>query len=238
MSFRFKLVIFYFGLFDCCWSIAAYNYFCSSDNWCSKGNHLMCDTSAIKEQGTFKRHMPLTFKVRRLFLEHHNKIRDKTAGSSKATRMRNLIWDNELAYLARTHTGLCSNNPSECHRTARFEKVGLNTALQNGSDYIQIDHLISNSFKEWEPDSSTAHKVLTHDQASRVGCAIGHCVDCADKKDHCYFISCFYDMDHKEGETTQETGDKAASKCNVWDSVADEKYANLCHNTGKNFQKN
>ncbi|XP_036329430.1 allergen Tab y 5.0101-like [Rhagoletis pomonella] len=215
--------------------IETYNYFCGDDDWCSKGKHLMCDTSAINGQGKFDRHMPLTFKVRRLFLEYHNQLRDKTAGTKKATRMRNLIWDNELAHLARTHTALCPDKPSECHRTARFEKVGINTFLQNGSDYIQIDDLMPNTFKSWETDDSTQHKVLVHDQASRVGCAIGYCVDCDGNKEHCYFITCFYDMDFKEGDTTQETGDAAASKCNVWDSAKDEKYTNLCHNTGKIF---
>lgn len=42
-------------------------------------------------------------------------------------------------------------------------------------------------------------------------------------------------MDYKEGVEVYDKGEKAASKCNVWDSVQDKKYTNLCRNTGKIF---
>lgn len=127
--------------------------------------------------------MPLTFKIRLMFLELHNQFRNQVAGQKKATRMRNLIWDSELAFLARTYTGLCPSKPSECHKTARFEKVGLNTASQDGINRISLDTLMSTTFKKWEEEDSAFFKVLTHDQASRVGCAIGYCVDCPEGKE-------------------------------------------------------
>ncbi|XP_018787651.1 PREDICTED: uncharacterized protein LOC108968220 isoform X2 [Bactrocera latifrons] len=213
---------------------AAYNYFCGNDDWCEKGKHIMCDPSAIENIGKFKRHMPSTFKIRYMFLELHNQLRNEVAGQVKATRMRNFIWDSELAYLARTYTGLCPSKPSECHKTARFEKVGLNSAMQDGLNRISLDTLMTTTFNKWKKDDSTFYKVLTLDQASRVGCAIGYCVDCPEGKIHCYFISCYYDMDYKEGVEINK-GEKAASKCNVWNSVQDEKYTNLCRNTGKIF---
>ncbi|XP_011178424.3 uncharacterized protein LOC105209620 [Zeugodacus cucurbitae] len=236
MCFLFKLIIIYLIVLDSHCYTAAYNYFCGNDDWCEKGKHIMCDTSGIENSGTFKRHMPSTFKIRWMFLESHNQFRNEVAGKLKATRMRNLIWDNELAFLARTYTGLCPSKPSKCHKTARFEKVGLNTATQDGSNRISLESLMSTSFKKWREENSESYKILTHDQASRVGCAIGYCADCTGGKDHCYFISCYYDMDYKEGVEIQDKGDKPASKCNFWDSVQDEKYKNLCRNTGKIFQ--
>ncbi|XP_067625068.1 allergen Tab y 5.0101-like [Eurosta solidaginis] len=235
MSSVIMLIIIIGFAFNICGNVAAFNYFCSTESWCDKGKHLMCDTSSISEDGTFKRHVPLTFKFRRTFLEQHNKLRDSTAGTQKATRMRNIIWDNELAYLARTHTGLCPDKPSECHRTARFEKVGLNTDIQGGADRIKVNTLITKAFEKWQTTDSPSMIIITNDQASRVGCAIGHCTACSGDKEHCYYISCYYDMDKKEGAKTYETGNAPASKCNIWDTVQDEKYTNLCHNTGKIF---
>ncbi|XP_018787650.1 PREDICTED: venom allergen 5-like isoform X1 [Bactrocera latifrons] len=229
-----KFIIIYIVVLDSYSYTAAYNYFCGNDDWCEKGKHIMCDPSAIENIGKFKRHMPSTFKIRYMFLELHNQLRNEVAGQVKATRMRNFIWDSELAYLARTYTGLCPSKPSECHKTARFEKVGLNSAMQDGLNRISLDTLMTTTFNKWKKDDSTFYKVLTLDQASRVGCAIGYCVDCPEGKIHCYFISCYYDMDYKEGVEINK-GEKAASKCNVWNSVQDEKYTNLCRNTGKIF---
>ncbi|XP_020714952.1 venom allergen 5-like isoform X2 [Ceratitis capitata] len=230
----FKYIFLYLIGSYCFYEGTTYNYFCGSEDWCEKGKHLMCDSSEISK-GTFKHHVPPTFKVRRLILEQHNNIRNNVAKENSATRMRNLIWDHELAFLARTHTGLCPDKPSVCHKTARFEKVGHNTASKDGERHITLSTLMTTAFSEWQAKESAAFKVLAHDQISRVGCAIGYCVDCTGGKKHCYFVSCFYDMDHKEGVEIHIKGTEAASKCNVWDSVKDEKYTSLCHNTGKIF---
>lgn len=205
MCFLLTFFFLYLVVLDSYSYTAAYNYYCGNDDWCEKGKHIMCDPSAIvslsiltyihtynireflfviqESIGKFKRHMPSTFKIRYMFLELHNQLRNQVAGLEKATRMRNLIWDSELAFLARTYTGLCPSKPSVCHKTARFEKVGLNTSKQDGLNRVSLNTLMTTTFQIWRKDDSTFYKVLTHDQASRVGCAIGYCVDCPEGKE-------------------------------------------------------
>lgn len=88
--------------------------------------------------------MPLTRKIKTAFINWHNYYRNRTAGGwtknierniyfPKAVRMRELIWDSELSYLAHVRTKLVNKGEVKCLATQRFKKVGQNLV---GSCYL------------------------------------------------------------------------------------------------------
>uniref|UniRef100_A0A0A1WK81 Venom allergen 5 n=1 Tax=Zeugodacus cucurbitae TaxID=28588 RepID=A0A0A1WK81_ZEUCU len=105
--FRFYLVGISIGS---CIFTDAYYYCDKQYKLCGDKKHFMCDPDAVPSEGELLGLLPLTGSIKRLYVDRHNEYRNKLAGGDqefegggkfpKATRMREMIWDDELAYLA------------------------------------------------------------------------------------------------------------------------------------------
>lgn len=85
----------------------------------------------------FLAHVPLTRLVKECFIKWHNYYRHRVAGGKakntgnsknfpKASRMRELIWDRELAFISHNRTKLVVMGKDTCHATQRFPHAGQN----------------------------------------------------------------------------------------------------------------
>lgn len=83
--------------------------------------------------------IPDTYVFRDMILEYHNSFRDAVASGllvnkngivfPSARRMRELVWDSELAYLSRMHVKSLSFKHTVCRSVKRFPLVGENLSL-------------------------------------------------------------------------------------------------------------
>ncbi|XP_070140189.1 venom allergen-1-like isoform X2 [Drosophila kikkawai] len=111
-----------------------------------------------------------------------------------ATRMRRLIWDNELAYLSRVHASTVSFKHTECRSTLRFPFVGEITAMMAAplKKKLTIDGALRRVFRRiWkthrdvedpkkfiEAFTTTSNfsaddlAIIINDRVSRFGCGI------------------------------------------------------------------
>ncbi|XP_030080993.1 venom allergen 3-like isoform X2 [Drosophila hydei] len=128
------------------WPLAnAYNYCDHNENICAPliRKHFICSLEAelppLFNRTTLLLSMPDTYALRDLILEYHNKFRNRVASGlliaannqtfPPASRMRELIWDMELAYTARIHAKTVSFKHSLCRSVQRFRNVGENLSM-------------------------------------------------------------------------------------------------------------
>ncbi|KAH7959613.1 hypothetical protein HPB49_012468 [Dermacentor silvarum] len=86
---------------------------------------------------------------RNFILKLHNEFRSQTAlgrlpGFRSAADMQELLWDDELAYVAQAHANLCTKPDGDLKHdevtdrfTSRFTKTGQNLAWQGRSKYVE-----------------------------------------------------------------------------------------------------
>lgn len=176
LNFRFYLVA--LSIWPCI-SINAYYYCDKEDELCGGGKHFMCnpddvvsssyvistwlDQTNLFDQpsaGEVLGLMPLTRKIKRLYIERHNKHRNTLAGGEqefkgggkfpKATRMREVVWDDELAYIAGIHAKRCNMQHDKCHSTPRFQGSGQNLHIMGSSvKPKQITFLVEHAVDDW-----------------------------------------------------------------------------------------
>ncbi|KAI8039634.1 tabinhibitin 10-like isoform X2 [Drosophila gunungcola] len=181
-------------------------------------------------------------------LATHN---NKTFASAK--RMRKLIWDKELAYMARTHASTVSLQHSECRSTQRFAHVGevLFVAVPNAR--AKINYILETTFRSlfqkylkvedpegllvgFDPirDFNLADlTIIISDRVSRVGCGLASGSNCNPflPSNFCLFLTCHFDFVNLNGSYVYKAGEPA-SGCDDWYTTGSNKYVNLCRNNG------
>ncbi|XP_039479990.1 venom allergen 5 isoform X1 [Drosophila santomea] len=251
---------------------AGYNYCNNRTHLCdlAESKHFMCKLEDLKPYGGRTKYhisIPDTQKVRKEMLGVLNTFRNMFAGGEldlpenktfpSAKRMRVLIWDSELAYMARTHAATVSFMHSECRATVRFPMTGEILVLSPPTKHkFSLTELLGIVFGQVFEEHKTVKdpqnfpraldserhyraghfSLIVNDRMSRVGCGISVGSNCERDGEvgFCHFLTCHFDRTNVNGTFVYKTG-KAATGCNDWKSTANIKYANLCENTGEIF---
>ncbi|XP_017070269.1 antigen 5 like allergen Cul n 1-like [Drosophila eugracilis] len=246
-----------------------YNYCNNKTHICVLKNtkHFMCNLKMFRpfaNRARFHASVPDNLKMQILILDKLNNLRNQFASGNlrtrnnktfaSAKRMRRLMWDKELAYMAHTHASTVSYTPTNCRSTLRFPYVGQVISLVLPPEMSDLEQISSTSFNKMfeeylnvpDPEgllkryNSTRDRYITHfttiisDRASRVGCGIVVATNCVDYYKFCYFFTCFFDFDNVEGMYVYKAGEPATS-CDDWNVVSSDRYANLCKNNGAHF---
>ncbi|XP_017070268.1 antigen 5 like allergen Cul n 1-like isoform X2 [Drosophila eugracilis] len=188
--------------------VSGYNYCNNKTHVCELGRrrHFMCQLDELTPFGNhtkFHAIIPDTHKVILETLGVINTFRNVFAGGelttkenktfSSAKRMRRLNWDDELAYMARTHASTVSFKHSECRATVRFpmagECLGLLAPSKKKIGLLELlNKLFSPMFDEYkdvpDPDGllqsfdsqrdyNVGHfSLFVSDRVSHIGCGI------------------------------------------------------------------
>ncbi|XP_054083696.1 antigen 5 like allergen Cul n 1-like [Zeugodacus cucurbitae] len=244
----------------------AYYYCDKQDKLCGDKKHFMCDPDAVPSEEEFLGLLPLTGSIKRLYLDRHNEYRNKLAGGDqefegggkfpKATRMREMIWDDELAYLAGIHAKRCHLKRADCHATARFPSSGQNHFVKYFYEKPKkvIDKLLQSLDSWWQESqyiedgnamvdefpigvnltAAAQFSTIAYEHAAFVGCGLSICQNRSEKP-YCVHVTCYYSATNVNGTFTYKKGNSSASECDHYESVPSHKYANLCKNSGKIF---
>ncbi|XP_062131667.1 antigen 5 like allergen Cul n 1-like isoform X1 [Drosophila sulfurigaster albostrigata] len=249
---------------------SAYNYCHNSTHLCDLvgEKHFICEKhqpylNKTKYVGT----IPDTLRLRKIILSYYNKYRNEVASGTLTTlynktfppacRMRELIWDVELAYTARIHAETVSFKHSLCRSVLRFpyagECIGIvrpiskRRSIKNIMDRT-IRFMFETYFRVEDPEQLISFfrvpqdlhlsrfTILISDRVSRVGCAIVVATDCMlnYKYGYCYLITCHFDFIMVSRSFTYKPGEPT-SNCSDWESRPSNSFRNLCRNTGKIF---
>ncbi|XP_053959432.1 antigen 5 like allergen Cul n 1-like [Anastrepha ludens] len=244
-------------------------FYCGEENekkLCQTSKHFICHPETVSREGEVKAFAPMTNKLKRLFVDHHNEYRNKLAGGQQefkgggkfpiATRMREVLWDDELAYIAGEHAKRCHMAHDECRSTERFPGAGQNLFTKNRDSemYTKAPEVVLRAVDAWweecalvedgnklaeefpggEPDW---HKIghftaMANERAAFVGCGVAFCDNCTTRK-YCVHITCNYSRTNLAKSFMYKTGDKPASACDYYETTPSERYPNLCINNGK-----
>ncbi|KAL7737772.1 hypothetical protein ACLKA6_006162 [Drosophila palustris] len=249
----------------------AYNYCYDSTHACNlKGlKHFICeDHEPYLNKAKYLSTIPDTLKLRESVISYFNKHRNAVAGGFLTTlhnttfppacRMRELVWDEELAYTARLHAATVSFKHSACRSVQRFpyagECIGIvksyNKRRRTLSDIL--DNTIGLMFDRYmeadDPESLITNfripddmhmgqfTMIVNDRISRVGCGFVVATDCSQNEGEgfCYMMTCHYDFINMGNSYTYLTGEPA-SNCSDFNTFPSRSFTNLCHNTGEIF---
>ncbi|XP_049302080.1 antigen 5 like allergen Cul n 1-like [Bactrocera dorsalis] len=262
---------FYFVAFSIwpCVSINAYYYCDKQEELCGDSKHFMCDPDDVPREGELLGLLPLTRKIKRMYVERHNEYRNKLAGGEQsfkgggkfpiATRMREVIWDNELAYIAGHHAKRCNLEHDACHSTKRFPGSGQNLFIMGLSgkpetvadvvetavdgwwgeyEMVNDGNAMADEFPNGAEDwANIGHfSAIANERAAFVGCGLALCQNCS-FGDYCIEVTCNYSITNIAGTFMYKKGDSSASECDFYDSVPSSKYPHLCKNKGKIFEE-
>uniref|UniRef100_A0A1B0AB27 SCP domain-containing protein n=1 Tax=Glossina pallidipes TaxID=7398 RepID=A0A1B0AB27_GLOPL len=154
--------------FNFCWKNKDVNELCAHMKAEETGlamEHIACEPSVLKRMGEHYFNYPMTEKLKNYILRIHNECRHRIAGGDEvilkskkkfpiAARMRELIWDDELAYVAHTLTERCnieSNNV--CRATPRFPFPGETKASKMTNTEIKAMDFIHEVLNGFESQS-------------------------------------------------------------------------------------
>ncbi|XP_017045188.1 venom allergen 3-like [Drosophila ficusphila] len=250
---------------------SGYNYCNNKTHSCVQNGmeHFMCRLNKFAPFGgstQFHAMVPDTPELREDILSILNNFRDSFAAGelmtsenktfSKAKRMRCLIWDNELGYMARRHASTLSFKHSDCRSTQRFPYVGECLAMITPKHKLKIHEILVKMFREMfnehqnvlDPegllsgfdsnrDDDCAHfAIIVSDRVSRVGCGIAVGSNCryGSSTTYCHFLTCHFDFNNLNGSYVYKAGDPS-SGCGDWDTTGSTEYSNLCQNNGQIF---
>ncbi|XP_011195069.1 antigen 5 like allergen Cul n 1 [Zeugodacus cucurbitae] len=242
-------------------------YYCNKESQlCGTSKHFMCDPNSVPKNGELLGLLPLTRKIKRLYVDRHNELRNKIAGGEqnfkgdgkfpKATRMREVIWDDELAYIAGIHAKRCNMEHDACHATERFPVSGQNLYMWRGGvkPKIKSNELVKSIDIWWSEykfvedgnalvdefcNGADFHKVghftaIANERAAFVGCGLALCQNCTNRA-YCIEVTCNYSLTNLVGSPMYKTGVSSATECDYYESVPSTNYPNLCENNGKIF---
>uniref|UniRef100_W8APR1 Venom allergen 5 n=1 Tax=Ceratitis capitata TaxID=7213 RepID=W8APR1_CERCA len=245
----------------------AYYYCDKQKDICGPNEHFMCNFETVPRGGDLMHLAPMTNKLKRLVVDNHNKYRNILASGEqvfgkedkkfpKATRMREVLWDDELAYIAEKHAARCHMMHDKCHSTERFPFSGQNLYIIGGTKmFTDIDFRIVQSIDLWwaecelvgdgislvekfpgsEDFHATGHfTAMANERAAFVGCGAALCQNCTSGK-YCLEISCNYSLTNMHGTYMYKAGDSSASECDYFETTPSVKYPHLCINTGNLF---
>lgn len=95
-------------------------------------------------------------------LKAHNQLRNKIAlgqqaGFSTARRMAQMVWNNDLAWLAELNTKQCQMNHDACHNTAQFKYSGQNLgAMGISNSHYDPAVVVNGVVNSWYNENSNA----------------------------------------------------------------------------------
>uniref|UniRef100_A0A1B0B3S2 SCP domain-containing protein n=1 Tax=Glossina palpalis gambiensis TaxID=67801 RepID=A0A1B0B3S2_9MUSC len=215
--------------------------YCAAAEICAEEyGHSLCnpierfDTSKAKYfSSQLAAFAPVTKKFKRIIIDIHNHYRNLIAGGGEqnvknggkfpiASRMRALIWDDELEYNAKLHLQAAKRMVHDnCRATKRYPLAGQNlggTAVQGREKVFQtmLEHF-RQMFNEKDdvgdpeklPDQLLSEHLgksghftqLVGDRNSRVGCVFALGLNCtaslapgAEVYKFCYYTACHYDF--------------------------------------------
>ncbi|SPP73246.1 venom allergen 3-like [Drosophila guanche] len=250
--------------------ISAYNYCHNKSHFCMAANtqHFMCRLDAeLPSVATYRGTIPDTKGLQGIILHLLNTYRDKVASGDLKTRknkaypgakrMRQLIWDLELGYMARSHAATVSFKHSECRATQRFPMagealgvVGATTDRRSMNEILKLslDRMFYEHLNVEDPESLVSYFdasihmdaghfcVIISDRVSRVGCGIAVATDCGhdEPTGHCHFLTCHFDFTNIHGSYVYLEG-TPASDCQIWGTEPSKQYYHLCGNDGSIF---
>ncbi|KAH8400990.1 hypothetical protein KR009_002340, partial [Drosophila setifemur] len=250
-------------------TVSGYNYCNNKTHICNLARlkHFMCGLGELTPlNGTvkFEDTIPDCPKLQATILGVLNEYRSVVAGGEliannnktirSASRMRLLIWDDELGYLARSHAKTVSMMHTKCRSTLRFplagEVLALIPATRKPLNLMDILTLtLGPVFEEYrqvqDPDAllvafdpdrdhAVAHfTVFISDRVSRVGCGIATGSNCShgEQTGICHFLTCMFDYNNIAGDYVYKTG-LPATDCMAWGTHRSGKYSSLCDNNG------
>ncbi|CAO1423959.1 unnamed protein product, partial [Diamesa hyperborea] len=188
----------------------------------------------------------ITAAHRALILDLHNSLRSRLAlgqvsGFSTARRMAQMVWNNELAFLAQLQTRTCNPTRDACRNTPEFSSSGQNIAQITANSYVPAHLLINKSINMWYSENEYAKQSdidklsgvytnnnqaighftqLVNERTTHVGCAISY----FDSKGMQSYFVCNYASANIRGLPIYKSG-KTASKCTLKNNL---KYPGLC----------
>ncbi|XP_043641900.1 venom allergen 3-like isoform X3 [Drosophila teissieri] len=244
-----------------------YNYCNNRTHRCILENnvHFMCKLDKIPSLGGTRYHavVPDTPKLRSEILRIINHFRNQFAGGgfrtsqnrtfATASRMRQVMWDSELAYMARAHASTVSFKHTLCRSTLRFPEVGECLSMMVPKHKHTVREALHKLFKLMfdehlnimDPDALLeafhpireyicAHfTILISDRVSRVGCGVAVGTNCrqGSTSNFCHFLTCHFDFDNVNGSYVYKAG-KPVSSCGDWGTGRSKEFAHLCSNDG------
>lgn len=246
---------------------SGYNYCNNKTHRCIVKNreHFMCRLEKFPAYGgktKFHEIVPDTSNFQEMVLDLLNSMRNRFASGelitsanktfAKARRMRKLIWDKELGYLARSHASTVSFMRTECRSTQRFPHVGETPAVVIAKKEMDIKQICEKAFKTMfdeylnvtDPfgllhafdavrDYYVGHfTTIISDRASRVGCGVAVGSNCLATNQFCYFVTCYFDFNNIQSSYVYKSGDPGSS-CDDWGVHGSDKYPFLCKNNGQ-----
>ncbi|XP_017070270.1 venom allergen 3-like [Drosophila eugracilis] len=250
--------------------VTGYNYCNNKTHKCvlEKTEHFMCrlDKYTPLENATkLYAIVPDTESLQLNILNILNRFRNHFASGdlrtaknitfARAKRMRTLLWDNELGYMARVHASTVSYQHTECRATLRFPYVGESLALLVPKQSIEIPEILQKMFNTmfdeylnvvdpeglllgYDPhrdyDCADFTNIIS-DRVSRVGCglAVGSNCRSGSSTNFCHFLTCHFDFTNMEGSYVYKAGKPAT--CVDWNTKGSKKFPNLCDNNGNLF---
>ncbi|XP_017005564.2 venom allergen 3-like [Drosophila takahashii] len=252
--------------------VSGYNYCNNKTHKCvlEQSEHFMCQLHKFSPLGGYTRYyetVPDTPLLQNKILGILNKFRNRFASGelwtnenrtfAKAKRMRRLIWDNELGYMARAHASTVSFKHSECRATSRFPYVGevlgmivpkrhpkpdlhdlLHKMFNKMFDEYQIVHDPEGLLQGFHPvrDYHCAHFTnIISDRVSRVGCGVAVGKNCrhGSHTNFCTFLTCHFDFTNLNGSYVYKAGEPG--NCEDWNTSNSNKLTSLCQNNGELF---
>ncbi|KAI9575249.1 hypothetical protein GQX74_015272 [Glossina fuscipes] len=212
----------------------------------------------------------MTEKLKNYILRFHNECRHRIAGGDEiilkskkkfpiAARMRELIWDDELAYVAHALAERCNiESKNVCQTTPRFQFPGQTKASKMTNTEIKAMGFIHDVLNEFESQSQEIDDPVTQmhlhtdknavasdfitmimDRTSRIGCAISVCRNCVvkagERSNFCYFFVCNYDFSPQNDSYVYLHSKSPGSGCNQWKTSESRTYPNLCAGDGAIF---
>ncbi|KAI9583576.1 hypothetical protein GQX74_005324 [Glossina fuscipes] len=192
--------------------------------------------------------LPITKKVKRFLLDLHNGWRDKVASGNEiggkegktfqiATRMRELIWDNELNFLA-SNQGFKGKQDIASVFDVMLEI--LMPAYETKSSVPDPTAMAANCTSQLFGSRAQKFIRLIQERLSRMGCAYGFGYNCTHSPGryyrYCNYFVCNYDFDNKPFEIIYQPGTEAASDCAHWGAQPSKQWPHLCTNTGEIFK--
>ncbi|XP_055692640.1 antigen 5 like allergen Cul n 1-like [Lutzomyia longipalpis] len=230
-------------------------------NWCEieeascqgQGRHIACENTEFPQgKCQNKQLVPIDEDLKIVILARHNRYRSQLAIGHvprfpKAAKMEEMVWDDQLAYLAQQHVKHCSFMHDECRATEEFPTAGQNLAFTaeptaNVSYPSILDSLVDLWWKEHEKtkvtivdelratDSLTSGHFaqMAKEANTHIGCGyLTYEYDADDTHWFSHMLTCNYADNNWLGQPTYTPGD-SCSQCKDLGKACSKKYPGLC----------
>uniref|UniRef100_A0A1B0B3G0 SCP domain-containing protein n=1 Tax=Glossina palpalis gambiensis TaxID=67801 RepID=A0A1B0B3G0_9MUSC len=195
--------------------------------------HIACEAGVLRRNGEHYFNYPMTEKLKNYILRFHNECRHRIAGGDEiilkskkkfpiAARMRELIWDDELAYVAHALAERCNiESKNVCQTTPRFQFPGQTKASKMTNTEIKAMGFIHEVLNGFESQSQEINDPVTQMHLHT--------------DNFCYFFVCNYDFSPQNDSYVYLHSKSPGSGCNQWKTSESRMYPNLCAGDGAIF---